>query len=404
MTTLRHLDDDTLMDTLSKLARNEREATAELLAALAEVDRRKLYAERGYSSLFCYCQEVLNMAEPSIYVRIAAARCCGRFPRALSMLRSGDLHLSAIKLLAPHLTDENCETLMNAARQKSKRQVEELVSDLAPKPDAKEAVHKLPASRAAGKAAGLGDVAAPAPAVAQRGPTPSATSSLGHKQTPAALVQPNDTKATTHPEPLGRKRYKVQFTTDEQLRRKIEKAQDLMRHKNPAGDLAKLFEAALDQLIQAESKRQHGATEQPRSPTQQPAQRLKPSRHIPNDVKREVFERDGGQCTFVSPDGHRCTERGRLQYHHEVPFAKGGTSTPENIRLLCACHNALLARHDYGERFIEAQIQGAHQAPAHHQASTLTGDFPWTGTGSSPATPPVAADVHAQAPPASGLV
>jgi len=394
MTTLRHLDDDTLMDTLSRLVRNEREATAELLAALCEVDRRKLYAERGYSSLFSYCQQVLNMAEPSIYVRIAASRCCRRFPCVLPMLRSGDLHLSAIKLLAPHLTDENCETLMKAARHKSKRQIEELVGDLAPKPDVKQTVQKLPTPKAAGPA----QVAATAQPALQVGPTPPATSSRGHEQASAAVVPPAATKATSHPEPLGLNRYKVQFTTDEQLRRKIEMAQDLMRHKNPAGDLAQLFEAALDQLILAENKRQHGATERPRNPTQKPEQRLEPTRHIPNDVKRQVFERDGGQCTFVSPDGRRCTERGRLQYHHEVPFAKGGSCTPDNIRLLCSCHNALHARRDYGEQFIEGRIQAARQAPA------LREGFPRTGTGSSPATTPVAAKVHAQAPPTSGLV
>ena len=101
MTPLQDLHDNALMDRLHHLARRDCQLNAELLRVLIEVDRRQLHAQRGYSSLIAYCVDVLNMSEPTSAVRIHAARCCRRFPRLLEMLHEGQLHLSAIVMLAP---------------------------------------------------------------------------------------------------------------------------------------------------------------------------------------------------------------------------------------------------------------------------------------------------------------
>jgi len=63
-----------------------------------------------------------------------------------------------------------------------------------------------------------------------------------------------------------------------------------------------------------------------------------PSRRVPAKARREVWSRDGGQCTFVGSEG-RCTERGFLQYHHVVPYAGGGRTCSDNLTLRCAGHN-----------------------------------------------------------------
>jgi len=393
MTTLQHESDRAIIRTLHQLCKNERAATAELLVYLAEVDRRKLYADQGYSSMFAFCQDALHMAGPSIYVRIGAARCSRRFPRVLDMLRRGELHLSAITLLAPRLTDENCDILLAEACHKTKRQVEELVADMAPKRDVKSGVRKLPAATpktdatAEAPTTANGEPMTPPPAAAPISSAPPATSVPSAASVPpatsvpSAASVPSATQAplpsptplappkthhlspSRHPEPLGAGRFKVQFTAEERLHAKIRQAQDLMRHKCPSGDLAQVFEAALDQFILAENKRQHAATDRPR-PAKAPASTDTPSRHIPNQVKRAVYARDEGQCAFVAEDGRRCTERGGLQYHHEVPFAKGGASTEDNVRLLCASHNALHARRDYGADRIAARVQAATDARA----------------------------------------
>src|SRR5262249_37701102 len=76
------------------------------------------------------------------------------------------------------------------------------------------------------------------------------------------------------------------------------------------------------------------------------------SRYIPRAVVRAVHQRDAGQCTFVSSDGKRCSERGFLELHHHDPFARGGEATVENLRLVCRAHNALFAERDYGRTFM----------------------------------------------------
>lgn len=70
--------------------------------------------------------------------------------------------------------------------------------------------------------------------------------------------------------------------------------------------------------------------------------------HIPNEIRRAVASRDGWQCTYRDGEGNRCASRAFLQLHHEHAHALGGPSTIENLRLLCASHNRLLAERDFG--------------------------------------------------------
>jgi hypothetical protein len=71
-------------------------------------------------------------------------------------------------------------------------------------------------------------------------------------------------------------------------------------------------------------------------------------RHIPAALKRAVWERDQGRCTFADSRGCRCRETGRLEFHHEQSFAKDGPMTLENLALRCRPHNALAAEQDFG--------------------------------------------------------
>jgi hypothetical protein len=55
---------------------------------------------------------------------------------------------------------------------------------------------------------------------------------------------------------------------------------------------------------------------------------------IPEDVRRFVWQRDGGQC-------QECGSTEMLQYDHLIPWSLGGSDNPENLRLLCAECNRL---------------------------------------------------------------
>jgi hypothetical protein len=108
--------DRELLSEVTRLAASEREATARLVASLAEVDARRLYLSDGCSSLFTYCTQVLHLSEHAAYNRIEAARIARRFPEILERLVDGSIHLTAIRLLAPTLTTENHRAVLDAAR------------------------------------------------------------------------------------------------------------------------------------------------------------------------------------------------------------------------------------------------------------------------------------------------
>jgi 5-methylcytosine-specific restriction endonuclease McrA len=148
-------------------------------------------------------------------------------------------------------------------------------------------------------------------------------------------------------EPLSASSCRVEFTAGASLRGKIEQARDLSSHALPSGDLPALVERAFDALILAETKRRMGADKPRKRPACKPG-----SRHVPVEVARAVWARDGSQCTFVDDHGRRCSEKRFLTLEHRKPFACGGPATVENLCLLCAPHNAHAARQVFGEAHV----------------------------------------------------
>ena len=61
---LAYLTDGELLLKVKQLSEHERQATAQLIASLAELDERRLYLGQGCSSLFTYCTQVLHLSEP----------------------------------------------------------------------------------------------------------------------------------------------------------------------------------------------------------------------------------------------------------------------------------------------------------------------------------------------------
>ncbi len=125
---LSHLTDPELLRGLASLIAQDRVTTAALLAHLAEVDARRLYLPAAYPSMYLYCVGELRMSEDSACKRIRAARAARQFPAIFEALADGRLHLSAVVLLAPHLTRENADELLAAAAHKTKAEIEELVA------------------------------------------------------------------------------------------------------------------------------------------------------------------------------------------------------------------------------------------------------------------------------------
>jgi hypothetical protein len=315
------LSDTEVIEQVTRFAANERDATARLIAALAELDERRLYLGQGCSSLFMYCIQVLHLSEHAAYGRIEAARVARRFPVVLDLLADGSVHLTAISLLAPHLTPANHGTVLAAARHKSKRAIEEIVATLRPQPPVSSTIRKVPAA-----AALSGSVPPPAVSVDAQSRETAASESL------RSTARAREVKRVAEVKPLAPDHYKVQFTASRETYDKLRLAQDLLRHAVPNGDVAVVIDRALTLLVRELQKTKHGAVSRPRAVRSSgPPDR---SRYVPATIRREVWRRDGGQCAFVGPAG-RCTERGFLEYHHRVSFADRGATTVENLELRC---------------------------------------------------------------------
>ena len=130
-----------------------------------------------------------------------------------------------------------------------------------------------------------------------------------------------------------------------------------MRHRVGRGNLVAIIECALDLLIEDVKKERFGVGRKPRSTAPEAEQREDFSRHIPDAMKREVYERDGGQCTFVSEDGRRCEEMGELEFEHPEGFARTRRHSVAELKLLCHAHNQHQADKLYGRDFMEAKRQ-----------------------------------------------
>jgi hypothetical protein len=118
-----------------------------------------------------------------------------------------------------------------------------------------------------------------------------------------------------------------------------------MRHTVPNGDPAAIIDHALMLLLAHLEQTALAATDRPR--TSRPASAR--SRHIPAAVRRAVWARDEGQCTFVGTQG-QCKERGFLEFHHIEPYARGGRATVQTIALRCRPHNQYEAEQEFGLR------------------------------------------------------
>jgi hypothetical protein len=131
---LEGLSTEALDRSAAELALAENCHVAQVIAHLAEISRRKADLERGYPNLFEYCVGRLGLSEGSVWLRIQVANVARRFPQVLAALAEGRIRLSVAGRLAPHLTEENVEKVLDDCAGMTKRAVEEYVVGLKPKP------------------------------------------------------------------------------------------------------------------------------------------------------------------------------------------------------------------------------------------------------------------------------
>jgi hypothetical protein len=255
--------------------------TAALLTHLGEVDARRLYAPAGFSSMFMYCLRELRFSEDAAWRRIQAARVSRRFPVLFQAVAEGRLHLTAICLIAPHLTPANVNELLRAVSGRSRGEIQEWLAS------------RFPQAASAPPVASIRPVALPAPktvALERRGDIfeapglPDAPAPLDRGCVPALLPAPEHVKSATTvaadghaPDakadpvvqresgsamttgPLPAPSFVVQVTVSKGTHDKLRLAQALLSHAVSPRDVAQVLDRALDALIEKLKKRKFGA-------------------------------------------------------------------------------------------------------------------------------------------------
>jgi 5-methylcytosine-specific restriction endonuclease McrA len=362
---LRSLSDSAILSRIQELVCKERAITIAVLLHLNEIERRRLHLKLGFSSLFDYCTSRLGYSASAAVRRIRTARCVARFPRIYELLQKNEVNLSTIAQVSGALTSKNHEELVLRIRGRSQREVEAILAEYQPCPMPRDRVRTIVVPIAAARNGGV-----TAAAAVETEHSPASFAVAAH--TAAALPTPTDaceksdynrsgcvfeTRAARPACPGGgggaanyERRTLLRFSASEPFIAKLERVKSLAWHRLPTNpSLEQVFELALDIALERddrakrverrERRAKSAASVQERSSASPRPQ----SRHIPARVRDTVFERDGERCTYVGVGGRRCNATRALQIDHITPVARGGASTPGNLRLLCAYHNRLEA-------------------------------------------------------------
>jgi hypothetical protein len=342
------LDSNALALRLAELAGEEREVQVDFLLHLAVFDARRAYLELGHSSLWIYCLKVLHLREGAAGRRIGAMRVLVRFPSLEAALRDGRLSLSTIIVLGPVLTEENLDALLARAAFRTKREVEELVVSLRPRSAPAPGIRKLPAIAPSGDQAALAlDGRAAVPASNERsgmGPEIAARTAEAAEPGPA----PVEPRRVAELQPVAQDRWSLRATVDRAFKDDLETLRCLLGHKVPDGDLTNVLHEAIRCAVEKHGKRRGAVV--PERQAGRPTASPKTTRAPSAAVRREVWARDAGRCTFVAEGGRRCESRFKLEFDH---VDEEGPPTAANLRLRCRPHNLLHAEETYGRPFMD---------------------------------------------------
>jgi len=254
----------------------------------------------------------------------------------LGRLERGDVHLSALRRLGPYLTEDNLDAVLDEANGKTRTQLDEMIARRFPRPNA--------------------------PTVE----VPVAPSMMTTMMPATAEAMPSAPRAPARParvEPLSATGVLVQMTMSADGYADLKRAKELLGHSIHDGDTVKVIERALRTLVEDLEKSRRAKASRPRA-------RVRPSKpgHISAATRREVFARDGEQCTYLDSEGHRCEGRTRLELDHIHPRALGGGDEPSNLRARCRAHNLHAAEEIFGKERVAAKIYCRQQQSMRRRA------------------------------------
>jgi hypothetical protein len=271
---LAHLSNRELLASTRGLVGATNRVLSALLVHLAEVDARGLHRTRACSSLYTYCIYELRFSEDAAARRASAAKLVKRFPLLVDAIASGELHLTGLLMLGPHLTLENHVEVLARAKFRTKKELAKLVRELHPLPLVPDLIEPLrPAPASPRNPTWAEFVASFAPPVRELpvGERPrdwandtdlSALTTAGpaaasDSPAPARPIEPQplDPPRPVLPPVTGPQQYQMQFSTNEEHVQLVERAKALSARQSPGQSLGELHLQAMRLLVDELEKR-----------------------------------------------------------------------------------------------------------------------------------------------------
>lgn len=296
---LRLLTDQTLLASTERLVQQERQLLVEILHHLREIERRRLFSDLGYSSLFTYCTDKLGYSSDQAARRISAMRLLKDIPEMEEKLQTGALSLTNAAMAQTHfkheertdkpLSAEKKREVLHYLEGKSSREAERALRDLNPKPAVEDRV-----------------------------------------------------------KPMSNDLVEIRFSAPRELEEKLQQLKGLLAHSHPQITLAEL----VDQLASLALKEWNPAKEPKRASNRNKSGSLGAPlirRRVAKALEREVWRRDQRRC-------QQCHSQHGLEIDHIRPVALGGESKLDNLRLLCRPCNQRAAIHSFGVEKMEPYL------------------------------------------------
>ena len=315
-----NIENNERIEKLKSLVRTERKITAEIIEAITEIDRLRLYLDYGHTSMFSFLTKEIGYTPASAQRRIDVARLSIEIPDLKNDLKSGAINLSQVSMMA------------QAVRQKQKEEPGIKVTTTMKK-DLLEHIH-----------------------------------SKDLIETEKTLSQSLDLNLQLHEKKRHQKdsSVRIELTLSEEQMNQLERVKELISHQNPNPSMAELIDFLAKSYLKAKDPIVKRVKES--NVTSAPVARLRHSKdieledksveskcekimenkimenkrkHIPNKVKQEIFKKDQC-CQWKDLRTNRiCGSKFQLQIDHKESRWRGGGNEKENLQVLCSIHNKL---------------------------------------------------------------
>ncbi len=316
---IQTIDSDTLISNTKILVGKERELTTRVIEHLYEIERRYLFASRGYSSMYEFCIKELKYSEGAAHRRIAAMRLVKVVPQTKEFVQTGKLTLTQASAVQGFFNNERKINKKEYSPSQKLKVIESVCGQS--KRDTEKTLLKI---------------------------------------SPNAILAKNDKTRTM----TAAGDTRISFTADNELMQKLKRVKELAAHKlNGSESYADIIKLLADKFIkendpnlkpplQKAPKTNLTKVTNFTSPESYKQKSTSQTRYIPQKVKQEVWHRDDGKCTYRDPKTkHQCHSKYGLEYEHLIPFSHGGPSTTDNLTLRCRTHNKLAALKYFERKF-----------------------------------------------------